>query len=111
MINGNLEQFLDTGWYSEATLFYDGHIYWCEASYDPELGISTYWVDRWKAENDSNCYYRSIKDENGEIVWERVFECTDNDLDVIKKKFLEAKLFNGKSFWEIEKVIAWLDEG
>ena len=34
MINGNLEQFLDTGWFNEATLFYKGYIYWCEAQFD-----------------------------------------------------------------------------
>lgn len=31
MINGHLVQFLDTGWYSEATLYFNGYIYWCEA--------------------------------------------------------------------------------
>ena len=27
MINGHLVQFLDTGWYSEATLYFNGYIY------------------------------------------------------------------------------------
>lgn len=27
MINGNIEQFLDTGWYSEATLYYQDFSY------------------------------------------------------------------------------------
>ena len=26
MINGNIEQFLDTGWFNEATLFYNGYM-------------------------------------------------------------------------------------
>ena len=30
MINANLEQFLDTGWYNEATLYLNGYTYWCE---------------------------------------------------------------------------------
>jgi len=32
-------------------------------------------------------------------------------LDLIKKKFLEAKIFEGNNFWEVENEIAWLDEG
>ncbi len=31
MINGNINQFLDTGWFTEATLFLNGYIYWLEA--------------------------------------------------------------------------------
>ena len=34
MINANLEQFLDTGWYNEATLYLNGYTYWCEGSWD-----------------------------------------------------------------------------
>ena len=34
MINANLEQFLDTGWFSEATLYLNGYTYWCEGSWD-----------------------------------------------------------------------------
>ncbi len=46
MINGNLEQFLDTGWYSEATLFLNGYIYWCEAQYDEKKQSNTFFVDK-----------------------------------------------------------------
>ena len=35
----------------------------------------------------------------------------NTDLELIKKKFLEANIFDGKSFWEVERVLAWLDEG
>lgn len=31
MINGDLDQFLDTGWYTESTIYYKGHIFWCES--------------------------------------------------------------------------------
>lgn len=111
MINGFLEQFLDTGWYTEAELFYNGYIYWCEANYNSQMGESTFFVDRWSAINEDNLLYRSITEDNGEIQWERVFEYTDKDLDLIKKKFLESKIFDGKSFWEVESEIAWLDYG
>ena len=34
MINAKLEQFLDTGWFNEATLYLNGYTYWCEGSWD-----------------------------------------------------------------------------
>ncbi len=40
MINGYAEQFLDTGWYSEATLYYNGYIYWHEAQANDKEAIS-----------------------------------------------------------------------
>jgi len=110
MINGYLEQFLDTGWYSEATLYYNGFIYWCEAQSDIATNITSFFVDKWAAENEDNTYYHSILEEDGTVKWERIFKIDDNDLELIKKRFLEACIFDGKSFWEIEKELAWLEE-
>ena len=31
------------------------------------------------------------------------------DLDFIKETFLKSPVFEGKSFWEVEKKLAWLD--
>lgn len=31
--------------------------------------------------------------------------------DDVKEQFLKAKIFDGKSFWEVEKELAWYDEG
>ena len=50
MKNGNLETFLDTGWYTEAELYYQGNVYWFEGDTDFETGISDFYVDRWRAE-------------------------------------------------------------
>lgn len=55
MINGYAEQFLDTGWYSEATLYYKGYIYWHEAQTNDKETV--FFVDRWKAQNEENQYY------------------------------------------------------
>ncbi len=52
MINGNLDQFLDTGWFSEATLYYNGYIYWLEAQTDDIESV--FFIDRWKAQNEDN---------------------------------------------------------
>ena len=83
MINGYAEQFLDTGWYSEATLYY----------------------------NEENLYYHSILQADGTLQWERVLEIHNTDLELIKKQFLESAIYDGKPFWDAEKELAWLDEG
>lgn len=110
MINGKLDQFLDTGWHSEATLFLNGYIYWCEGQYDKKSGLTTFFVDKWAAENEDNTFYHSVLESNGTLKWYRVLEIQDADLDRIKQKFLEAPVFENKSFWQVEKDIAWLDE-
>lgn len=111
MINGHLEQFLDTGWYSEATLYYNGYIYWCEAQYNATTNTTTFFVDKWVVENEDDTYYHSILEEDGSVKWERVYEIIEKDLELIKKYFLEANIFDGKSFWQVEKQLAWLEEG
>lgn len=67
--------------------------------------------------------YRSvIHNENGEIWMSRLIENGDVvDYSVVydyygygendvKEQFLKAKIFDGKSFWEVEKELAWYDE-
>ena len=110
MINGSLNQFLDTGWFTEATLFYHDYVYWCEAYYDTEKKSNIFFIDKWHAVNENNAYYHSIVDENGNLTYTRIYEDSDEDLDAIKRRFLTAPVFDGKSFWEIETEIAWLDE-
>lgn len=43
--------------------------------------------------------------------FENVFDIRRKSVDSIKKKFLEARIFDGKSFWQIENEIVWLGEG
>jgi hypothetical protein len=108
MINGNLEQFLDTGWFSESTLYLNGFIYFCAAyAKDNNREYSVY---KWRATNEDNKYFHSICNDDNLVDWERVYEDSDCNLDLIKKRFLEARIFDGKSFWEVESEIAWLDE-
>jgi len=112
MINGNIQDFLDTGWYNEATLFYDGYIYWCEGYTDASTHLSTFFVDRWAAQTQDYMHYSEIRLPDGSLKdYRRVFETSENSMDKIKRAFLQAPLFNGESFWQIEKDIAWLDEG
>ena len=111
MINGKLEQFLDTGWYSEAAMFYKGNVYWCEAQKMHNSDEILFFVDRWAATNEDNICYHSLINKDGEMQWKRVFEASSTDLSRIKRQFLEAPIFEGKTFWQIEREVAWLEEG
>lgn len=115
MINANLEQFLDTGWLNEATLFYNGHTYWCEGCWDEKNEKPMhFFVYRYKSEpfvaNDGSKWTKRII-ENGDVVdYSIVFDIRGQNEEEVKEQFLKAKIFDGKSFWEIEKEIAWYDE-
>lgn len=110
MINGRLDHFLDTGWFSESTLFLNGYVYWCEAQYDPKKGTTTFFIDKWAATNEDDTYFHTLLEPDGTCNWNRVLEIEDNSLDRIKQKFLQSPVFDGKAFWQVEKEIAWLDE-
>ena len=110
MINGNLEQFLDTGWFTDATLFLNGYIYWCESRFDENAKVSNFCVDKWKVQNEDNKYFHSILNSNGTLDWTRIYEDSYSDIELIKKRFLEATIFDGKTFWQVESELAWLDE-
>ncbi len=110
MINGNLENFLDTGWYCESTLYYNGFVYWLEAT--TTNGITTFFINRWKSGITDNKYYNTYIDSHGEpISYECVLTISETDIDRIKKLFLESNVFDGKSFWEVENELIWVDEG
>lgn len=109
MINGYTEQFLDTGWYSESTLFYEGYIYWHEAQTNDMETV--FFVDCWRAENEDNLYFHSILNADGSLKWKRVLEIHGTDLDLIKREFLKSSVYSEKTFWEVEKDLVWLDEG
>ena len=51
--------------------------------------------------------------ENGDVVdyEDTYFEAWGDGEDDVKEQFLKAKIFDGKSFWDVEKESAWYDEG
>ena len=111
MINGKTEQFLDTGWFSESTLFYNGYIYWCEAQRSSDDGCINFFFFRWKDQNESNTYYHSCLEKDGTLSWKIIFDIEGTDIDELKKRFLTSPIFEGKNFWEVENELAWLEEG
>lgn len=111
MINGNIEQFLDTGWYTEATLYYNDFVYWCEGYTHFGTDISTFFVNRWRATTSDYIYYNEYR-KDGEVVdFSTVLKIQGRDMELLKKRFLESPIFDGKTFWEVEPELAWLDDG
>lgn len=112
MINGKLEQFLDTGWFSEATLFFDGNVYWFEGDTNPHTRETEFAVTRWKAILDNKYLFHSICLPNGDpLDYDTVLSLHGYDMDEIKMRFLKSPVFNGKTFWEVERELVWVEEG
>lgn len=111
MRKSELVQFLDTGWYNEATLYFESHIYWCEAEYDKSTKQICFFINCWTASNENNIFYHSIIWDSGDYDGKLIYKEVGTDLDLIKNHFLSAKIFNGKTFWEVEPELLWLEDG
>lgn len=112
MKNGSLEQFLDTGWYTEAELYYHGYVYWCEGCTDEKTQETTFFVNCWRAECEDGKLYREYRDEENHLLeFHRTYEDHDRDMELLKKRFLQAPVFAGKSFWQVEKKLIWVEPG
>ena len=79
IINADLSQFLDNGWYTEASLFYNGYIYWCEAQWHMEKEKKIhFFVYRFKAKNIDNLYYETTDTSEP---FEFVLDILGNDIE------------------------------
>lgn len=91
MINGNVNEFVDHIHYGDELVFlYEGKKYFLQG-FKLE-GLYTLLLDRWDPPGD-------------DYIW--VGKGTDKAYPV--EKFLNAPIFEGKTFWEAEKEIEWVD--
>lgn len=63
MINGNLEQFLDTGMLHDCSLYYKGYLYYLDAYVDQKMPREkrfTFIVDKMKSEIVNEIYQRRV---------------------------------------------------
>ena len=110
MINANLSQFLDNGWYNECELYYKGYVYFCEG--DVDLSRNTdklfhFYIYKYPVEIVEDIYYkRKYTNYTDELIYDKYA----HDEYEMKEIFLSSKIFEGKSFWEVEKEIAWYEE-
>ena len=61
------EQFLDTGWHSDATLYLNGRIYWCEGLINSKNGMFEFSVESWDVEIIDDFFFKSITTKDGTI--------------------------------------------
>ena len=95
MINGNTNEFFDN--------MYHGDEF--EISYkEKQYFIQSYY-------NDFKIYIHEIivKQTNPKIDNDTIFECKSNNPQQNIEDFQNAKIFEGKSFWEVEQEITWID--
>ena len=108
MLNADINQFLDNGWFNEATLFYKGYIYWCEGCYDSSKEKPMhFFVYKFPAKQIDSTHFERLP-SNEPFKYE--YEIFGNSVEEVKQEFLKAKIFDGKSFLEVENDLAWLDE-
>ena len=78
---------------------------------DPLYDQFTFFVNSWEADIIEDRYYKSKKDLDGQFMnFKEIYRETNDDMDYVRKSFLEANIFEGKSFWEIEPELKWLEE-
>lgn len=92
MINGDINEFTDKLWSGEELIF----VY-----------------------NEKKYFAQGITDENGEYsfgiqMWEpeekMLWEISGNNSQRNYEEFMKQPVFDGKTFWEIEKDTEWVDE-
>ena len=109
MINGNLSQFLDTGWWNaDATIYYKDHIYFLDGAFNDKHQMQLS-IRKWRAKNIDNKIYENVLDSNGNLIDYKEFKIEAATEEALREKFLKATIWDGKSFWEVEKELAWLD--
>ena len=90
MINGDVNEFVDHIKYGDELIFkYEGKTYFLEGLFENE--IFTLYLDRWNPPADDYIWLASSKERYP------------------ADEFLKAKIWDGKSFWEVENQIEWID--
>ena len=92
MINGNPAEFVDTVYSGQEIFFlFDGKKYMYQGFVE-----------------DGVCHMEIQQ----HIPWttDNVWEVKGTSMQICMEKFLEARIFNGRTFWEVEDKIEWLDE-
>ncbi len=92
MINGSAKEFIEGLHYGDERFFlYDGNKYFIQGFFEDEKPMLELYI---LEPSESDFEWRAFSDDKSYPV----------------AKFENARVFNGKTFWEIEKDIEWADE-
>ena len=93
MINGNPHDFMDRIYTGQDTTFvFEQKKYWFQGY--TENGVSHMEI------------FQYYPETNEDYLW----ACDSESMEKCMRAFESAKIFSGKSFWEVEREIEWIDE-
>lgn len=91
MINGNIDEFVDKLWGGEELVFiYNGKKYFSQG-YVTDNGKYYFELQLWEPQSD--------------VLWSVSGLSNQESLE----RFFKEPLFDGKTFWDVEKDIEWVD--
>lgn len=91
MINGNIDEFVDKLWSGEELIYIHNRKKYFSQGYLLEGGQYRFELQQWEPE--------------GKILW--YVEGLDHQKSF--DTFMEQPLFDGKTFWQVEQDIEWVD--
>ncbi len=92
MINGNVREFVDRIYYGDELIFmYKGQKFFLQGFLEND-GICATYLDRWEPPADDYIWIGKGDSKNFSV-----------------EKFLNAKLWNNKTFWDVESEMEWVD--
>lgn len=95
MKNGNVDEFIDHTTYEECAVMYRGTKYFFYGMrFHKEKGVYSYDIAQWDAFGDHVRY---------------VFQTTSDTPDKLLAIFYATPLWDGRTFWEAESEMEWVD--
>lgn len=94
MKDADVNYFLDTLYYNDHTVIYNNKKYFFNPVCTDEDGISHFEI-----------YKSDMNDENSEVI----YSIANPNVEVCARDFLDKKIFDGKSFWEVESEMTEVD--
>lgn len=92
LLNGDVTEFVDRIHYGDELIFmYNGQKFFLQGFLEDD-GICTTYLDRWEPPADDYIWVGRGDSKNFPV-----------------EEFLKAEIWDGKSFWEVEKKMEWLD--
>ncbi|MBR1747699.1 MAG: hypothetical protein IJ735_05775 [Clostridia bacterium] len=96
MINGNVNEFVDGLYYGDERWFL--------------FRNRKYFIQGWIENNNFSLALDQVEPDTKKAGYLWIYTNHKDKKDQVVECFLTANLFDGKTFWEIENEIIWVDE-
>ena len=91
MINGNTTEFIDKLWSGEELIYVYNNKKYFSQGYVADNGENVFELQMWEPEN--------------KMLWQVIGKSNQDSYE----EFIKTALFDGKTFWEVESEIEWVD--